>query len=105
MEHVYEDCPELHLVDALIENHYLKGDYKTCFRGCMKLALKGYALAECQVGWFYLKGKVWSKIWRKLCTGRSGLCIMAIPMHRRIWRKFRDFSNQNLFLDTNAAGC
>lgn len=57
MEHVYEDCPELHRVDALIENHYLKGDYKTCFRGCMKLALKGYALAECQVGWFYLKGE------------------------------------------------
>ena len=57
MEYVYEDCPELHMVDDLIENYYLKGDYKTCFRGCMKLALKGYALAECQVGWFYLKGE------------------------------------------------
>ena len=57
MSYVYQDCPELHQVDELINNYYLKGDYTTCFNGCMTLAKKGYSLAECQVGWFYLKGE------------------------------------------------
>lgn len=53
----YEDCPELHQVDELIEHYYLKGDYETCFRGCLELAEQGYSLAECQVGYFYLMGQ------------------------------------------------
>lgn len=59
MDHInhYEDCPELHQVDELIENYYLKGDYETCFRGCLELAEGGYPLAECQVGYFYLMGQ------------------------------------------------
>lgn len=57
MENRYEDCPELHQVNALIENHYLEGDYGTCFRGCLELAKTGYSLAECQVGYFYLMGQ------------------------------------------------
>ena len=39
----YEECPELHRVDELIEDYYLKGDYETCFRGCLELAEKGYS--------------------------------------------------------------
>ena len=54
---VYEDCPELHRVNELIENHYCKGDFVTCFHGCMELALQGYSLAECQVGYFYWMGQ------------------------------------------------
>lgn len=59
MDHInrYADCPELHRVDGLIQNHYLKGDYETCFRGCLELAEGGYPLAECQVGYFYLTGQ------------------------------------------------
>lgn len=59
MDHInrYEDCPELHRVDELIQNCYLKGDYETCFRGCLELAEGGYPLAECQVGYFYLTGQ------------------------------------------------
>lgn len=53
----YGDCPEFHRVNDLIENHYLKGDYGTCFRGCLELALRGYSLAECQVGYFYWMGQ------------------------------------------------
>ncbi|MDR0917316.1 MAG: hypothetical protein LBN02_09065 [Oscillospiraceae bacterium] len=54
--HIYEDCPELREVDDIIENCFLKGDFATCFRRMMKLALTGYPLAECQVGWFYIHG-------------------------------------------------
>ena len=53
----YEECPELRRVDELIELYYKKGDYDTCFRGCLELAEGGYALAECQVGYFYLMGQ------------------------------------------------
>ncbi len=54
--HVYADCPELHQADALIEKYYLKGDYASCFRGHMALALRNYPLAECQIGYFYWEG-------------------------------------------------
>lgn len=57
MENYYEDCPELHRVNDLIENYYLKGDYGACFRGCLELAKTGYSLAECQVGYFCLMGQ------------------------------------------------
>lgn len=53
----YKDCPELHRVDVLIEDYYCKGDYETCFRGCLELAERGYSLAECQVGYFYWMGQ------------------------------------------------
>lgn len=57
MGHDYVDCPELHAVNELIERYYRRGDYAACFKGCRKLALKGYSLAECQVGYFYLRGQ------------------------------------------------
>ena len=59
MDHLnhYDDCPELRRVDELIENYYQKGDYEACFQGCLELAEQGYALAECQVGYFYLMGQ------------------------------------------------
>lgn len=43
MDHInhYDDCPELRRVDELIQNYYLKGDYETCFQGCLELAEGG----------------------------------------------------------------
>jgi TPR repeat protein len=57
MEHEYKDCPQLHEVDRLIHTYYEKGDYETCFAGCLKLAEEGYSLAQCQVGYFYYMGQ------------------------------------------------
>lgn len=49
-------CPELERCDELIARYFAAGDYQTCFKGHMKLALKGYPLAECQIGYFYMQG-------------------------------------------------
>ena len=40
----------------LIELYWKTGQYEQCFRGHLHLAEKGYPLAECQVGYFYLEG-------------------------------------------------
>lgn len=52
----YQDCPEFREANRLIQEYYLRGEYVPCFQGHMKLAVQGYSLAECQVGYFYWKG-------------------------------------------------
>ncbi|XCP83629.1 tetratricopeptide repeat protein [Roseburia hominis] len=52
----YEPCEELKQCNEFIEKYYKTGDYVTCFQEHMKLAKKGYPLAECQIGWFYYSG-------------------------------------------------
>lgn len=52
----YKPCPELAECDALIEHYFLQGAYEPCFQGHLRLAEKGYPLAECQVGYFYHEG-------------------------------------------------
>lgn len=52
----YQPCPELTECDRLIARYFLQGDYVPCFEGHLRLAEKGYPLAECQVGYFYHEG-------------------------------------------------
>lgn len=52
----YKPCPELDRCNALIKQYWYSGQYDLCFRGHLELAKQGYPLAECQVGYFYLKG-------------------------------------------------
>lgn len=52
----YEPCKELDECNRLIETCFLNGRYQECFRGHMALAERGYPLAECQVGYFFLEG-------------------------------------------------
>ncbi|MBQ8556987.1 MAG: sel1 repeat family protein [Clostridia bacterium] len=56
MASYYKPCPELDRCNELIEKYYLTGQYEQCFAGHLALAQEGYALAECQVGYFYLEG-------------------------------------------------
>jgi TPR repeat protein len=55
-ESYYAPCPELYACDELIEKYYNTRQYEKCFKGHLALAEKGYPLAECQVGYFYLEG-------------------------------------------------
>ena len=52
----YKPCKEFDECNELINKYYLTGQYEKCFEGHLKLAEKGYALAECQVGYFYHEG-------------------------------------------------
>ena len=52
----YKPCLELDICNELIEKYFLTKQYKECFEGHLKLASKGYPLAECQIGYFYLEG-------------------------------------------------
>ena len=52
----YKPCLELDRCNELIEKYFLTKQYKKCFEGHLELASKGYPLAECQVGYFYLEG-------------------------------------------------
>lgn len=52
----YKPCKELDECEELINKYYLTGQYDKCFEGHLKLAEKGYPLAECQIGYFYLEG-------------------------------------------------
>ena len=52
----YAPCPELSECDRLIDEYFLKGRYDECFAGHLPLAEKGYPLAECQIGYFYMEG-------------------------------------------------
>lgn len=45
----YAPCPEF-------DRCYKTKQYEACFSGPLALAEKGYPLAECQVGCFYLEG-------------------------------------------------
>lgn len=55
-ENYYKPCGELELCNELIEKYWKTKQYEKCFEGHLALAQKGYPLAECQVGFFYLEG-------------------------------------------------
>lgn len=52
----YKPCPELDECRRLISEYYETQRYDKCFEGHLPLAEKGYPLAECQIGYFYLEG-------------------------------------------------
>lgn len=52
----YAPCEELRICNELIEKYWHTKQYEKCFLGHLDLAEKGYPLAECQVGFFYLEG-------------------------------------------------
>ena len=52
----YKPCAELDRCEELIRKYFETGQYETCFAGHLELAEKGYPLAECQIGYFYLDG-------------------------------------------------
>lgn len=52
----YKPCKELDICNELIEKYWESKQYDKCFEGHLVLAEKGYPLAECQVGYFYLEG-------------------------------------------------
>ena len=52
----YKPSPELEECNRLIEVYWNTKQYDKCFDGHLALAKQGYPLAECQVGYFYLKG-------------------------------------------------
>lgn len=52
----YKPCAELDKCNELIEKYFETKQYEKCFEGHLELADKGYPLAECQVGYFYLDG-------------------------------------------------
>ena len=52
----YKPCSELDKCGELIEKYFETKQYKKCFEGHLELAEKGYPLAECQIGYFYLEG-------------------------------------------------
>ena len=55
-ERYYKPCPELDTCNNLIERYFHTRQYEKCFEGHLRLAEKGYPLAECQVGYFYYDG-------------------------------------------------
>ena len=55
-ESYYKPCAEFYRCNELIEKYWESKQYDKCFAGHMELAEKGYPLAECQVGYFYLEG-------------------------------------------------
>ena len=52
----YKPCPELDECNRLITEYFETGQFEKCFEGHLPLAEKGYPLAECQLGYFYLDG-------------------------------------------------
>ncbi len=52
----YKPCPELDECRRLIREFFETEQYEKCFQGYCPLAEKGYPLAECQVGYFYMEG-------------------------------------------------
>lgn len=55
-ENYYAPCREFELCNELVEKYWKAGKYEECFHGHLPLAEQGYALAECQVGYFYWEG-------------------------------------------------
>ena len=55
-EAYYKPCQELDICNELIEKYFHTRQYEKCFEGHLRLAEKGYPLAECQVGYFYFDG-------------------------------------------------
>lgn len=52
----YKKCSALEACNRLIDEHWEKKEFAECFAGHMSFAEKGYALAECQIGYFYEEG-------------------------------------------------
>ena len=52
----YSPCKELDECNELIQKYFETQQYEECFQGHLRLAEKGYPLAECQVGYFYYDG-------------------------------------------------
>lgn len=84
MESYYTPCKEFDACNELIERYWKTGQYEQCFRGHLQLAEKGYPLAECQVGYFYLEGIGVQKNLEKLFIGRNAPHNMATVMHSSI---------------------
>lgn len=61
----YKPCAELTRCNDLIERYWETKQYEKCFAGHMELAQKGYPLAECQIGYFYLHGFGVEKDWKQ----------------------------------------
>lgn len=55
-DNYYKPCAEFDICNELIEKYFKTEQYEKCFEGHFELAQKGYPLAECQVGYFYLDG-------------------------------------------------
>lgn len=55
-DNYYKPCVEFDICNELIENYFKTEQYEKCFKGHLELALRGYPLAECQVGYFYFDG-------------------------------------------------
>lgn len=55
-DNYYKPCAELEICNELIEKYFKTEQYEKCFEGHLELASKGYPLAECQVGYFYISG-------------------------------------------------
>lgn len=52
----YKKCDALETCNKLIEEHWEKKEFDECFVGHVALAETGFALAECQVGYFCEEG-------------------------------------------------
>ena len=52
----YKASRELDICNELIEKYFNEAGYEKCFAGHLELAMAGYPLAECQVGYFYYDG-------------------------------------------------
>ena len=76
----YQPCKELNLCNELIEKFFQTKQYEKCFEGHMALAMQGYPLAECQIGYFYLEGLGVQKDLEKPSSGHAVLLIMVIAM-------------------------
>lgn len=53
---VYEQRPEFDQVNDLIAHYFQPDGYEVCLKELLKIAGKGYSLAQCQVGYFYMEG-------------------------------------------------
>lgn len=55
-DNYYKPCKEFDICNELMAKYWESKQYDKCFEGHLALAEKGYPLAECQVGYFYLEG-------------------------------------------------
>ena len=81
----YAPCPEFDRCNELIDRYYKTKQYEPCFIGHLALAEKGYPLAECQVGYFYLEGLGVEKNLERHSIGPSGQLFMETEMLSIIW--------------------
>ena len=73
----YKPCPEYDRCCELIDRYWEAGEYEACFKGHLELAEQGYPLAECQVGWFYLKDRAFRGTTRTHSIGQNAPQSMA----------------------------